>query len=460
MGLPLFLLVLRKRLRLAAAILGCALCGAAAALLITPARYDAVAVASIDPSSADPVSGLGPAPGSVLIVQGNLAALARSNQVALDVVRRLDFDRDPEIQRAYSGVWRQPAADIRQFAAQRLLERLEVRFLPGSNVLTIGFRAAMPEHAATVANAFMTAFIDAAVALKGQSAQKAADWFAPQIEKAAARLADSRGRLESFQTEARLLAPGANDSEADRLLSIGNALSAAKTELVALQSQLATPGAGANDAQNPDVQTLVGLRASLASAEADIARLKAEAGASHPKMIEKQALRESLRAQIAEQTDAYRAKLAERVAAQMLRVARMEKTYADNLRDMVGVQAQRDRLAQLRAEIQFQQDEVDRLQRAASQARLQSQLSFSNIAVIDRAAPPANPAAPKPLAALALAGGAGLGLAVLGALIVEALDRRIRRPEDLAEAAGAPLLGVAGDFSPPAGAPPFGSARA
>jgi uncharacterized protein involved in exopolysaccharide biosynthesis len=449
MSLPLFLLVLRKRLSLAATILGCALAGAVVALLFAPPRYEAIAVASIDPSSADPVSGIGPTPGSLLIVQGNLVALAKSNQVALDVVRRLKLDEDAETRGAYAARRRSPVDDIRQFAAERLLDQLDARFLPGSNVLSLAFRARAPRQAAGIANGFLDAFIDAAIALKGQSAQKAADWFAPQIDKVGARLAQARVRLESFQTQARLLAPGANDLEADRLLAMGNALSTAKTELVALQSQLATPGSSPNDAQSPDVQTLVALRAALATVEAEIARLTAEAGANHPKRQEKQAARDSLRAQIAAQTEAYAAKLADRVAAQMVKVARLEKTYAENVGDMVQVQAQRDRLGQLRAEVQFQQEEFDRLQRAASQARLQSQLSFSNISVIDLAAPPTAPVFPKPVPTLAVAGAAGLGLAALGALIAETLDRRIRRAEDAADAAGAPLLGLALDFSPP-----------
>jgi uncharacterized protein involved in exopolysaccharide biosynthesis len=451
MSLPLFLLVLRKRLALTVAIFACVLAGAGVGLLLLPARYEAVAVASVDPSSADPVSGLGPTPGSLLIMQGNLTALARSNQVALDVVRRLALDEDPDMRKTYALARRgKPAAsDIRQFAAEQLLEKCEARFLPGSNVLNLVFRAPTPQKASTAVNAFMMAFIDAAIAMKGQSARNAADWFAPRIDKVGERLAEARDRLEKFQTEGRLLAPGANDSEADRLLSAANALSSAKTELVALQSQLATPGAGANDSQNPDVQMLTALRAALATAEAEMARLGAEAGAMHPKMLEKQAARESLRRQIAEQTDAWRAKLADRVAAQIVKVARLEKSYAENLGDMVGVQAQRDRLARLRAEVQVQQDEFDRLQRAASQALLQSQLSFTNIAVIDLAAPPMSPVFPKPLPALTIAGVVGLGLAVLCALIAETLDRRIRRAQDVADAAGAPLLGLALDFAPP-----------
>lgn len=447
MSLPLFLVILRKRFALSATLLGCALAGALAMLALAPPRYEAAAVASIDPSSADPVSGLGPTPGSLMINQGNLVALAMSNHVALDVVRRLRLDEDPQEREAYATKWRR-TGDIRQFAAERLLDKFEARFLPGSNALSLAFRARAPETAARVANSFMDAFIDAAITLKGRSAQKAADWFAPQIEKSSARLAQARAQLESFQTQARLIAPGASDSEADRLLSLGNALSAAKTELVALQSQLATPGVGgATDAQNPDVQTLVALRASLATTEADVARLKAEAGPNHPKVLEKLAARDSQRAQIGQAAEVYRAKLADRVVAQLVKVAELEKRYAANVRDMVGVQGQRDRLAQLRAAAQFQQDEFDRLQRAAAQARLQSQLSFSNISVIDVAAPPARPVFPKPIPTLAIAGVAGLGVAALGALLAETLDRRIRRAEDIAEAAEAPLLGEAPDFA-------------
>ena len=78
----------------------------------------------------------------------------------------------------------------------------------------------------------------------------------------------------------------------------------------------------------------------------------------------------------------------------------------------------------------------------AAQARLQSKLTFANISVLDKATPPIAPAFPKPFVVIPVGIGAGLAMGLLLALIVEALDRRVRVPADLEFAASSPLLGI------------------
>src|SRR5208283_6067526 len=97
MSLKLVLQVLRRRLWILALAFLATLVGATLFLLLVPSRYDAVATASIDPGVTDPVSGQLSGGGSILILQGNLVALAKSNQVALAVVKRLNLDADPAL---------------------------------------------------------------------------------------------------------------------------------------------------------------------------------------------------------------------------------------------------------------------------------------------------------------------------------------------------------------------------
>src|SRR6478672_8854804 len=74
------------------------LLGAAGILLVVPPRYDATATVSIDPGQIDPVTGQPAASSTLLrILQGNLVALAQSQRVATDVVKRLNLARDPAL---------------------------------------------------------------------------------------------------------------------------------------------------------------------------------------------------------------------------------------------------------------------------------------------------------------------------------------------------------------------------
>lgn len=255
----------------------------------------------------------------------------------------------------------------------------------------------------------------------------------------------AREKLERFQRETNLVSPTTGDSENDQLLAVTNDLSKAKAALLALQSELAGPAQAAaesNEAQSIDLQTLTTLRGSLPALNAEISKLQGEVGPNNPKLVERIATRKSILDQIQTQVADYRKKLVDRVEAQKGRVAFLEHARSDQLKSMIGIQAKRDELASLFREVGFRQDEMERAAKVAAQARLQSQLSFSNIVIIDKATPPTSPAFPKPLLVAVLGVGLGIALGLILALLAEALDRRIRGVSDLEFVASVPVLGI------------------
>jgi uncharacterized protein involved in exopolysaccharide biosynthesis len=451
MSLSLVLSILRRRSWLVGLTFLSTLAGALLLLLVIPPRYDATAVASIDPSQVDPVSGLAGGANSAMIMQGNLVGLAKSNQVALAVVKRLNMASDPAAQASFSQSSDSGLIDMQQWLANQLVDHVKADFMMGSNVLNITYKASSPQQAALLANAFMSSFIDAAIAAKGSAATKAAEWYTPQIDNVRVKLAAARERLAKFQMESKVLIPTVADTENEQLTAATSELTQAKAALVALQNQYNAPApttAAASDPQSIDIQTITTLHSSLSGLEAEIARLQIEVGANNPKMLEKIALRASLQKQTQQAIEDYRRKLADRISNQTERVAALQKVYSERLNNMIGVQGQREQLISLTREVGFHQEEYERLQRSSSQARLQSQLSFSNIAMIDTATPPTTASFPKPFIILSLATVLGLGLGLLLALIAESLDRRLRAADDLPFATSAPLLGVMIDIKP------------
>ncbi len=234
-------------------------------------------------------------------------------------------------------------------------------------------------------------------------------------------------------------------------MSVTSDLLKSKAELVALQTQLAAPaqtGAASNETQSVDIQTLVTLRGNLSSIDSEIAKMQTEVGANNPRLLEKFSVKQSLQKQLDLQIQEFRKKLNDRIATQTDKIATLEKLRADKLNFMIGVQGQREQLSSLTHDVAFYQEELERLKRAAAQSRLQSQLSFSNIAVLDEATPPTSVSFPKPLIVGVLAVGVGLGFGVLLALLAEALNRRVRTSQDLQYIVDAPLLGVMIDTRP------------
>lgn len=447
MSISLVLQVLLRR----AWILGLAflatLTGAGLVLLLVPARYDATATASIDPGVVDPVSGMGTAGNSIGILQGNLLALAKSNQVAQAVVKQLGMDSDSATQRVFQNSSASGMVNIDQWLAGEILKHLDAKFELGSNVIDITYKGSAPQQSAALANAFMAAFVDAAVAGKGAAAQKAADWFAPQIDKIRAQLADKEEKLQQFQISAKLLEASTADADIDQVIAVSSDLSRAKADLIALQTQIDAPAetAATGDAQQSgDIQTINGLRSTLANLKAAIDVAHTTLGANNPKLLEKLSAEKSIERQIDQLFESYHKKLRDRIAAQKEKLSKLEKESEASRSAMIGIQGKRQQLASLKNDVAFYRDELDRLEKSANQAQLQSRLSFSNIQVLDHATPPTSASFPKPLIVVPLAAFLGLALGVILALLAEALDRRIRAKEDLDFVTQAPFLGETG----------------
>ncbi len=422
------------------------LVGAAGIMVLVPPRYDATATASIDPGQVDPVTGQSSGSALVRMIQGNMVALAQSQRVATEVVKRLNLARDPAMASAYQSSKSRDRMSIEEWiASEFLLKGVEAKFAEGANVLSIKYKTRSPTQAAAIANTFMSAFVDSAVELKTSAAQQTARWFEPQMEKIQAELKVAREKLAKFQRENNLVAvKDGNDTEGSQLSAVTNELSNARSQLVLLQSQTGDASATAkkNLSLLPDSPTLVGIKGNLATVNAEIGKLRGEVGENNPKLLSALATKRSLESQIGSETTARSKALHEQIQF-------LEKSRADQLQRMIGVQSRRDELMGLQREVEARQEQVDAATKVAGQARLQSRLSFANISVLDNATPPGSAAFPKLFVVMALAVGAGGALGLILALLAEAFDRRIRVASDLEYAAGAPLLGTLLNTLPP-----------
>ncbi len=414
-------------------------------LLAVPGRYDAVATASIDPGSVDPISDLSTGVASTMLMQGNILALVGSQRVAVDVVKRLNLTDNPLVQQNFR---RSPSfgrESIEEWMAASLVKNVDPKFNMGTNVLAIRYKSGDPNQAALIANAFLAATIDGSVAMKAAEADQTARWFAPQLVDLRKELEDARTALRDFQTKTNMVAPNAagGDRETSQYMSISQELSTARAGLTALQSRLSSNSTDlSNDPSDPDLQVLSGLKEKLSTAEAELSATKGVFGANNPKMVAQQANLATLRKQVADATDKMRVHLKERIGTVQTQIASLEDELGQSQKSLIEVQAQRDRLGQLQHNVEFRAEQLNGRERAAEQAKLKSKLTFSDMTVLDKASPPVDPAFPKPFVVIPVGMVAGLALGLILALLAEAADRRVRFPVDLEYAASAPFLGA------------------
>ncbi len=422
-----------------------AMLAAVSVLLFVPGRYDADATASIDPGSVDPVT-MSATGGSTAIglMQGNMLQLVASQRVALDVVKRLNLTASPRVQAEYRNSNSFGRESIDEWMAERLLKNVDPKFNIGTNVLSIKYKTGDPNQAALIANAFLAATIDGTIAMKAAAGDQTARWFAPQLDEMRSELETARNALETYQRQTNLVAPTANvDTESSALMAISQDLSNNQAALTALQSRLASGSTNlATDPSDPDLQLLAGLKEKLLASQTTVEAVKNSLGAKNPKMVSEAANIASLRRQIADATDKMREHLKERIASVKDQIASLEASKAEAEKTLIAAQAQRNRLGELEHDVGFRLEELNAREKMAEQARLQSKLTFADIAVLDKAAPPIEPAFPKPLIVIPVAVGAGLVLGLILALLAEMTDRRVRSPSDLTFATSAPMLGV------------------
>ena len=408
-----------------------------------PARYEAHATASVDPGHVNPVSGNAEYARSVELMQGNVLALVTSEQVALDVVKRLNMTQSPFVQENFRRSSSFGRTTIDQWAANGLRGNLEARFDDGTNVLEIIFKSPDPNQAALFANAFLAAAVDESVAAKAAEAEQTAKWFAPQVDRLSKELTDARAALRAYQAKENIATPSEGaDPDTDQYMAIGDQLSSARALLSTLQSRLASGSTDlSNDPSDPDLKMLTVLKARLATAEGNVAA-KDAIGARNPKMIAQEANLAAMRKEIADMTEAMRRHLKARIETVQTQIASLEAQQHEAQKSLIEVQAQRDRLSQLESDVRFRGYVFNYRKYGAEAAKLKSKLTFSAMTILDRAVPPVAPAFPKPLIALPVALTAGLALGLIMALLKEAADRRVRFPVDLEYSAGGPFLGV------------------
>jgi uncharacterized protein involved in exopolysaccharide biosynthesis len=101
---------------------------------------------------------------------------------------------------------------------------------------------------------------------------------------------------------------------------------------------------------------------------------------------------------------------------------------------------QREAIDKLERQVAIEQQNYDSTLQGFYQSRLQSQLTQTNISVLNRAVAPSEPSSPNLMLNMVAAAVLGLVLGIVIAILTEMLFRRVRTDEDAADILGAPVL--------------------
>ena len=433
------LIILKARWKTAMLVFFLSLIVGGVAIWQLPKRYDSTASVVFDVKQQDPVAGM-----ILPVMPGYLAtqvAIINSDKVAKRIVKALRLDESPAVKEQWLEAT-QGRGKLEDWAAKFLQRGLQVVPSRESNVIDINYRAGDPAFAATVANAYAQAYIDANIELKVDPARQTNIWFGEQAKALRESLEKAQTKLSEFQKSKGLIAKDEQvDAETQKLNEL-------MSQLTAIQAQTADATSkqrSANMETLPDVMqsaVVANLRSEIARKEATLQETAGNLGRNHPNYQRMEAEIAALKKQLATETRNVAASFGTSRAASREKESEIRAAIAVQRKKLLSLKDDRDQLAVLQRDVAAAQNTYESVIRRYNQTNLESQITQTNVSVLNPAVAPLEPASPNVPKIAAMTVFFGLLLGGAAAFLRELTDRRIRSAGDLAEMLQVPVLAV------------------
>jgi polysaccharide biosynthesis transport protein len=329
---------------------------------------------------------------------------------------------------------------IRDWLADKLLLKLDVRPSRESNVIGINYHAADAQFAATLANAFAEAYIQVALELKMDPSRRQATWFDEQVKALRIALEKTQKRLSDFQRDKGIAGADARlDVENARLAEISNQLVAAQGatyDSTARVRQLNQVSGQKRLQELPDIignTLLQSMKADLVRAQGKLAITAQRYDRNHPEYQNAAAEVAALENKLSVEIDTAKGAIGEAAKLATQREEELRQAVERQKARILELKQARDEQDVLAREVDNSQHAYDAAVQRTSQVRLESRLDQSNIAVLNAAVPPLLPTWPKIFLNLILALLLGTLFGIGAALLAELRDRRVRTRTDVGD---------------------------
>ena len=415
---------------------------AAIVTLCLPREYSASASVVVDVKT-DPLSTSIFSEETNLGYLGTQVEIAGSERVALRALQAVGLDEMPKFQQK----WRTATdgkGDYDAWLARWMLKRVTVKPVPLSNVIDISVRWPDAKMAAKLANAFAQAYIDVNVALKVQMGKEYAARFDERARVLRADLEAKQKALSDFEQKSGIVATDEKmDVEQSRLNELSTELvsiQAKRQESQSLQRQSGRDGESiAEVLQNPLVTSL---KTDLSKAEARKKDLETSLGVNHPAYLSAEAEVNSLRERLDSESAKIISSFSSSTQVNEQREAAIRQALDTQRSRILSLQHLRDQAAVLQNDVVTAQRNLDTVSQRLAQSNLEGATDQTNIGLLTSAAEPSSISSPKYWIILGVAVCAGLFLGVIGALLRELSDQRVRSDEILQDILGVPNYGT------------------
>ncbi len=353
-------------------------------------------------------------------------------------------------------LWSHPALrpdvdhTVAAVAIDRLLAGLDVVPVRNSRIVDLTYRSPDAALAASVVNAHAKSYIRQNLEFRLLSSREASGWLAERLTEQRAQVEAAEVALQRYREANQAIA--VDDTQnivVQKLADLNTAVTRAKTvriEKETLYNQLRAVSAepAALDAFPAILSDsfIRQLKAELLTLKRQHGELMQKVGNRHPDLINLGAAVTQAETRLDQEV----AKIASAVQHEFAAAEALEKSLT------VALDAQkREALSMTRAAIEYGvlQREVESsrqvyqsLLQRANETGVSSELRTNNIRIVDEAEVPRLPVSPRIGRNIMLAAIGGMLLALVLVVGVEALDDRIKSPEEIRERFGLPFLGL------------------
>lgn len=415
--------------------------------LSTEKQYTTRSTVVIDVKSPDPIAGM-VLPG--LTAPGYMATqvdIIYSDRVAQRVVSALGMDDDPSSRDAWMEAT-QGRGTLTGWLVERVQRSLEVKPSRESNVIEIYYTSPDPAAAARIANAFAKAYIDTNLELRVEPARQYAEWFEVQTKTQREKLEAAQKALSDYQQQTGIVATDQRlDNESQKLLDLTTQLTQAEAQSTEWRTKARYGGRDTlpEVMQNTYINQLKG---EVGKLEAKLSEMSGNYGVNHPAYQRTQAELKDSRQRLEEEISRVTASVGTAGSISAGKETQLRAAIEAQTRKILELRRQRDEISVLMREIDTAQKAFDELSQRTTQSKLESQSIQTNVAILTPAQEPLKHAKPKILLNTVIAMFLGLLLSIGSAMLLELMKRRIRAPEDLAQALELPVLAEIGTYRP------------
>ncbi|MBT8765802.1 GumC family protein [Metapseudomonas boanensis] len=342
-------------------------------------------------------------------------------------------------------------AQIFDSVTRAFMDRISVEPQGRSQLVRVQVDMSDPHTAALAANAMANGFIESQLEARMEMSMTAANWMNSRLGELRTKLKDAEDRLQAFREAENLVdVKGVVTISAAELSSTSDRMIDARRQRAEAESQYRQVQAMRSSGWQrlASVPAVLGhpliqqFKAEEARARAKVEELSRRYGARHPSM-------EAARSELSAASASLRGQVEQVVAGiernYQLAVANegsLQASFNANKSQIQNISRKEFKLRELQREVDANRAVYDTFMTRLKETTATSDLESANARVVDLAAVPTAPIAPKKTQIIAVAALIALGFGVVLTLLLDKLNNTVKNTEQLESRLNIPVLGI------------------